>query len=549
MSRKTLSLAVVAALTLQLPVPAAHGTASYDVSPGYETSGPERPPVPPVVTELDLTAGRGIAQLRGRATPRFRLVGITWPRGAAGAVQAKVRVRQGGKWTGWQVLHRTDDHGPDPDSEEAAQAREGTDPLWVGRSDGVEAQLTSADGRQVEGAKVSLVEPGDSDYDEPAGMQHTVVRPNVAEPESSPAPYGMPKVITRRGWGADERLRAHNGAACTRPKYTRTVRVAFVHHTADSNRYTRRQAPALVRSIYAYHVKSNGWCDVGYSFIVDKFGQIYEGRYGGMNLPVLGAHTAKFNSDSFGVSLLGNYETAQPGNAIQDAAARVIAWKLDGNYRAPRGQATLNGHRFDVVSGHRDTKPTACPGRYVYGKLGSIRNRVAALMGYSVSTEIRALHGRLGGERVLGPPYWGEHQTYNRGRGTWFARRDLYWSRSTGAHSVFGVFRLRHRQFGHGTGPLGLPSGEQRAGRIRGSVVQHFRHKGTRAGLYWSRRTGAQASYGVIMMRYAALGEERSRLGLPVTSPYAIRGGLGQQFQHGRIAWLRASNKTSVTYW
>ena len=235
---------------------------------------------------------------------------------------------------------------PGPVVGRGGHQRAGTDPLWVGSSDGVEAQLTSADGRQVGGAKVSLVEPGDSDYDEPAGMQHTVVRQNVAEPDASPAPYGMPKVITRRGWGADERLRAHNGADCTRPKYTRTVRVAFVHHTADSNKYTRRQAPAIVRSIYAYHVKSNGWCDVGYSFIVDKFGQVYEGRYGGMNLPVLGAHTAKYNSDSFGVSLLGNYETVKPGSAIQDAAARVIAWKLGQLPGATRAAAiTAPGSR------------------------------------------------------------------------------------------------------------------------------------------------------------------------------------------------------------
>ena len=78
-------------------------------------------------------------------------------------------------------------------------------------------------------------------------------------------------------------------------------------------------------------------------------------------------------------------------------------------------------------------------------------------------------------------------------------------------------------------------------------MVQHFRHKGTRAGLYWSRRTGVQASYGVIMKRYAALGEERSRLGLPVTSPYAVRSGLGQQFQHGRIVWKRARTRPRHT--
>ena len=161
-----------------------------------------------------------------------------------------------------------------------------------------------------------------------------------------------------------------------------------MHHTADRNDYTRAQVPAMIRAMYAYHVKSRGWCDLGYNFLVDKFGRAFEGRYGGMQLPVLGAHTGSFNSNSFGVSLIGNFEKAAPTGQMLEATARIIAWKLDANYRSPQATVVLDGSKLHTVSGHRDTKATACPGNDLYSKLGWLKQRADALMGKSVSTEI-----------------------------------------------------------------------------------------------------------------------------------------------------------------
>ena len=110
------------------------------------------------------------------------------------------------------------------------------------------------------------------------------------------APLGMPAeppIVTRAGWGADEALRS--GA----PLYG-VVRCAFVHHTVNGNTYSRSQAPALVRGIYYYPRRSNGWRDIGYNFLIDRFGTIYEGRYGGVAKAVIGAQVLGFNSMSTG---------------------------------------------------------------------------------------------------------------------------------------------------------------------------------------------------------------------------------------------------------
>jgi hypothetical protein len=252
----------------------------------------------------------------------FGMVAVTWPEGAQN-VTAKIRVERDGRWTDWESLPVEDEHGPDPLVPEGIQ-RGGTEPLWVGNATGVQASAVT-DAGTVPGAKVVLIQPGvlASDADEPSVQS--------IEPAASRAPYPMPLMVSRKRWGADERLRSHNGVACARPKYTTTVLAAFVHHTADRNDYTRTQVPAMVRAMYAYHVKSRGWCDLGYNFLVDRFGRVFEGRYGGAQLPVLGAHTASYNSNSFGVAVIGNFEQAAPPAAMLESTARVIAWKLDAN--------------------------------------------------------------------------------------------------------------------------------------------------------------------------------------------------------------------------
>ena len=406
-------------------------------------------------------------------TDPFGMVAVTWPEGTQN-VTAKVRVEQNGQWTDWQSLSVEDDHGPDPLVPEGI-TRGGTEPLWVGNATGVQASATTDAGTTIAGAKVVLIQPGvlASDTDEPSAQS--------IEPAASRAPYPMPLMVSRKRWGADERLRSHNGAACVRPKYTTTVLAAFVHHTADRNDYTRTQVPAMVRAMYAYHVKSRGWCDLGYNFLVDRFGRVFEGRYGGAQLPVLGAHTAAFNANSFGVALIGNFEQAAPPAAMLESTARVIAWKLDANYRSPQATIRLDGSSLHTVSGHRDTKATACPGTQLYNKLGWLRQRVNTLMGGSFSTPIYR-YARTLGFRTIGQPFWGEHRT-RTGWATYFATRDVFYSVASGTHSTAGAFRTRFRRLGAGSARLGLPITE--AYRVPGGSRQKFQ----RGWLVWDRRT------------------------------------------------------------
>ncbi|WP_190181255.1 peptidoglycan recognition protein family protein [Streptomyces naganishii] len=203
-----------------------------------------------------------------------------------------------------------------------------------------------------------------------------------AQPHIGP----RPRIVTRRGWGADESLRAHGFV------YTKKVKAAFVHHTASGNNYRCSQAPSVIRSIYRYHVESMGWRDIGYNFLVDKCGTIYEGRAGGVAKAVLGAHTTGFNSNSVGIAVIGTYSRTKPSAAAVTAVARLTAWKLGLYGMNPRGKTYLKSGggnlyqkgknvRLNVISGHRDGFATDCPGKQLYGRLGSARSAAARYQG------------------------------------------------------------------------------------------------------------------------------------------------------------------------
>ena len=173
-----------------------------------------------------------------------------------------------------------------------------------------------------------------------------------------------PKIYTRSQWGANERLRERGS-----PDYG-TVKAGFIHHTVNSNSYSSSQVPSLLRGIYAYHTQSRGWRDIGYNFLVDRFGRIWEGRYGGVTRAVVGAHTLGYNEYSFALSAIGNFDIKSPPTAVTSAYARLFAWKLSlYNIRADNPRVYVKNRYFRAISGHRDAGQTACPGRYLYAKL------------------------------------------------------------------------------------------------------------------------------------------------------------------------------------
>src|SRR5439155_8643618 len=207
-------------------------------------------------------------------------------------------------WGSWQRLE-LDTHGPDPRSREAraAPVRVVTEPIWVGSADGYEVDVPAG----VADAKVHLVRDA-----------HSGGTLALGESEASAAP--QPFINPRSSWGARPPKQA--------PDYASTVQVAIVHHTATSNAYSQSQVPQILQSIQAYHMDTNGWNDIGYNFLVDRFGGIWEGRGGGIDKPVIGAPALGFNTGSTGVAVIGDFGATAPTASSTDALARLLAWKL-----------------------------------------------------------------------------------------------------------------------------------------------------------------------------------------------------------------------------
>jgi hypothetical protein len=193
---------------------------------------------------------------------------------------------------------------------------------------------------------------------------------------------GSPPLLTRLAWGANESIRR------AAPQYAPSVQFAVVHHTAGANSYSRSQSAAIVRGIEIYHVKGNGWNDIGYNFLVDRYGQVFEGRYGGVERNVIGAHAEGFNTGTTGVALMGTYASVGPTPAERAALVKLLAWRLDVAHVNPVSTLTYasgGNPRFAqgapvtlrAVSAHRDTGFTSCPGAVVYSQLGAIARQVS----------------------------------------------------------------------------------------------------------------------------------------------------------------------------
>jgi hypothetical protein len=300
-------------------------------------------------------------------------VGLTWD-GAAGLGGTALRVRllDGGTWSGWSLLEHEPDHAPDPGSVESVGTSDGTEPLLIGHVDRVQVQVTAARGAPP-GLTLAVIDPGPSTDD--LSLEGAPLAVSAGAPAPAAASTGVPQpaIYSRAQWGADESLR--DGT----PTFG-TVETTFVHHTVNANDYSAAEVPAIMRSIYAYHTQVRGWSDIGYNVLVDRFGRLWEGRYGGLEQNVLGAHTLGYNEEAFGVSAIGNFEEVPPTTALLDALARVLAWKLDMAGLPAKGVTSVDGADLLMINGHRDAASTACPGTYLYEKLSVIRTKTQALI-------------------------------------------------------------------------------------------------------------------------------------------------------------------------
>ncbi|MGC5038321.1 N-acetylmuramoyl-L-alanine amidase [Streptomyces sp. DT190] len=318
--------------------------------------------------------------LAPRTTEPFSLLGVTWddPRAPLdGTAYVRTRSRESGAWSAWRPLE-TDVRAPETGPDRArAGVRGGTQPLWTGPSDGVQVRLSGE--RLPEGLRVELVDPDAGPEDAVHVVEPGAAGPGVVPPAAGPLAPDRPAVTARSAWGADESL------VKDPPTYTGDTKAMFVHHTAGTNDYDCSESASIVRGVFLYHVKSNGWNDIGYHFLVDKCGTVFEGRAGGIDKPVLGAHAYGFNTDTSSVSVLGDYSATTANATIRQSVAKVAAWKLGLYGIDPTGTVVLTagadngkyklGEKVTMhrISGHRDGYPTECPGQNLYNDLPEIR--------------------------------------------------------------------------------------------------------------------------------------------------------------------------------
>jgi hypothetical protein len=301
------------------------------------------------VREIPLHAARTLAS----ATPRFNMVAFHW-RGSGGV---RYRVRFSDGWSPWRPA--------DADTVSLQRGWHIGNLDWVGAATALETRVV--------GIVTRL-------------RSYTVWSPPERLLARRLEIANAPPIIPRLSWGADESIRRHG------PVYAPKLVVAFVHHTAGTNNYTRAESAAIVRGIEIYHVEGNGWWDIGYNFLVDKYGQVFEGRYGGVDRNVNGAHTMGFNKGSVGVAVIGDYSSRRISAAAQRSLEQLLAWRLDvahldplstltyrsgGNPRFPAGTPV----HLRAISGHRDAYFTDCPGNTLYAQLPAIAKAVAAIGG------------------------------------------------------------------------------------------------------------------------------------------------------------------------
>ncbi|MEU1125092.1 N-acetylmuramoyl-L-alanine amidase [Streptomyces sp. NPDC005899] len=355
----------------------------------------------PIDTEVDGRTETGRPGTRGTTEPRWV--------GPSNGVEVRVSAG-GGSSAGLPAGLRLDtvDPGKGSGAEPAAYAVDATDEpsadptdATADPTDAPSAEPTEpADGETTEPATESpspsasedpapSTEPGTSTSPSaPATTPSATTGPTSTLPPPLPSTAPKPAIVTRAQWKADESLNDES------PDYMDTVKAVFVHHTAQTNTYNCADSAAIVRGLHAYHVQSNGWKDLGYNFIVDKCGTVFEGRKGGVDRAVMGAHTYGFNRETTGIAVIGMYTDTSAATAATTAVARIAAWKLGqygvdpaetvkltagaaGNNYAGKTFTAGTAYSFGRISGHRDGFNTQCPGTKLYAQLPTIRSYAA----------------------------------------------------------------------------------------------------------------------------------------------------------------------------
>jgi hypothetical protein len=319
-----------------------------------------------------------------RPGKRFNLAGVRWAGGRLQALRLRAR-RAGQAWSRWVAPSTDADHRPDAGRERLA--RRASDPVWVGEAD--EVQISAWAGHRVREVRLHFVNTTGTAtaIDRVRKGLRRIVTGAVSGigrllGANAEAQSAQPAIVSREAWG---------GAACpprAAPSYGE-VKLAFIHHTVSTNVYGPEDSAAMVLGICRYHRNSNGWNDLGYNFLVDRYGTIFEGRAGGIGEAVVGAQAQGYNSLSTGIASIGTFSTAGQTEAGLRAVANLLGWKLGLHGVPARGRVSVvsaggatnrypagSTPSFERISGHRDANGTACPGNGLYAQLPQLRAMV-----------------------------------------------------------------------------------------------------------------------------------------------------------------------------
>ena len=309
------------------------------------------------------------------------LVGVEWQGSARTNISLRFRGR-GDHWSGW-VSAGTNGHGPDWHPQTDRQVGE---PIWTGGTTSIQVRSTTT----AEDARLHLVNVNGETEAGPVDMTDALLASAASLSLAAPnlaAGAGQPPIIARKAWArgmAPPRVAPEYGA----------VEMAFVHHTENPNGYAASEVPSMLRAIYVFHRYVNGWNDIGYNFVVDLYGRIFEARAGGIDEPVVGAQAGGYNLVSTGIAVLGTFSSLPISNAARDSLEKLLAWKLSLHGISSQGRVTVKVNsagasysRFPAnarvslprVAGHRDGDATECPGNALYGELPAIRTGVRKL--------------------------------------------------------------------------------------------------------------------------------------------------------------------------
>jgi hypothetical protein len=339
-------------------------------------------PAAGLAAALDPASGissRWVGSLAGASPPLdaprgFSLVGIEWAGPRRARIELSARALSG-SWSPWAVVSSL---GHDADGPATRSALYG-EPVWTGPADEVQVRTDVP----VRGLRLHFVTPT------PRPLARTAAGFPQARPVLDAGP-GQPPILAREGW-AQGQAPPSNFAGYS------TVKLGFVHHTVNpSNGYSAAEVPSLLLGVYRYHRYVRGFFDIAYNFLIDLYGRIWEGRAGGIDMPVVGAHAGGYNAESTGVAVLGDFTNVVPSPATIHALERLLAWKLSLHGVPTHGDVTVvvdPGSAFYTpfapgahvslprVAGHRDGDSTDCPGNAFYARLPSIRPRITALAG------------------------------------------------------------------------------------------------------------------------------------------------------------------------